>query len=73
VIARPFLGETRQTFTRTANRRDYAVPPPEPTLLDRAKAAGRQVFAIGKISDIYAGRASPTRSRPGNMVLFDRT
>ena len=55
VIARPFTGETRETFKRTGNRRDFAISPPEPTLLDRAKAAGRQVFAIGKISDIYAG------------------
>ncbi|MDA4629682.1 phosphopentomutase, partial [Escherichia coli] len=34
VIARPFVGETTQTFERTGNRRDYSVPPPEPTLLD---------------------------------------
>src|SRR5690606_23217404 len=35
VIARPFVGEDAANFERTANRRDYAVPPPEPTLLDR--------------------------------------
>ena len=40
VIARPFVGETPETFKRTANRRDYAVPPPEPTLLDRLTEAG---------------------------------
>src|SRR5690606_38994275 len=56
VIARPFLGEDAATFRRTPNRRDFAIAPPEPTLLDRAKAAGRSVFAIGKISDIFAGR-----------------
>jgi phosphopentomutase len=74
VIARPFTGETRDTFKRTGNRRDFAIPPPEPTLLDRVKAAGRQVFAIGKISDIYAGHGVTHKIKAsGNMVLFDRT
>ncbi len=74
VIARPFVGETPETFKRTGNRRDFAIPPPEPTLLDRVKEAGRQVFAIGKISDIYAGRGVTHKIKAaGNMVLFDRT
>lgn len=74
VIARPFVGETAATFKRTGNRRDFAISPPEPTLLDRAKAAGRQVFAIGKISDIYAGSGVTHKIKAsGNMVLFDRT
>jgi len=74
VIARPFTGETRDTFKRTGNRRDFAISPPEPTLLDRAEAAGRQVFAIGKISDIYAGSGVTHKIKAsGNMVLFDRT
>jgi phosphopentomutase len=74
VIARPFTGETRATFKRTGNRRDFAISPPEPTLLDRAKAAGRQVFAIGKISDIYAGSGVTHKIKAsGNLVLFDRT
>ncbi len=74
VIARPFTGETPETFKRTGNRRDFAIAPPEPTLLDRAKAAGRQVFAIGKISDIYAGSGVTHKIKAaGNMVLFDRT
>jgi phosphopentomutase len=74
VIARPFLGETAATFKRTGNRRDFAISPPEPTLLDRAKGAGRQVFAIGKISDIYAGSGVTHKIKAsGNMVLFDRT
>lgn len=74
VIARPFVGEDRASFRRTGNRRDFAIAPPEPTLLDRAKAAGRQVFAIGKISDIYAGHGVTHRIKAaGNMVLFDRT
>ncbi|HWA20132.1 MAG TPA: phosphopentomutase [Devosia sp.] len=74
VIARPFTGETRDTFKRTGNRRDFAISPPEPTLLDRLKSAGRQVFAIGKISDIYAGSGVTHKIKAsGNMVLFDRT
>ncbi|SDB56267.1 phosphopentomutase [Bauldia litoralis] len=56
VIARPFLGQDADDFKRTANRRDYAVPPPEPTLCDRAVAAGRQVVGVGKIGDIFAHR-----------------
>ncbi|GGE09581.1 phosphopentomutase [Aureimonas endophytica] len=72
VIARPFLGETAATFRRTANRRDYAVPPPEDTLLDRASAAGRQTIAIGKIGDIFAHRGiSRLLKGDGNMALFD--
>jgi len=74
VIARPFVGETAKTFKRTGNRRDFAIPPPEPTLLDRAKEAGRQVFAIGKISDIYATRGVTHKLKAtGNMKLFDAT
>jgi phosphopentomutase len=72
VIARPFVGETKETFERTANRRDYAVPPPEPTLLDRLTDAGRQVIGIGKIGDIFAHRGvSEVRKGAGNMALFD--
>jgi phosphopentomutase len=74
VIARPFVGETRESFKRTGNRRDFAISPPEPTLLDRVKAQGNQVFAIGKISDIYAGSGVTHKLKAaGNMRLFDRT
>ncbi|MEX1179783.1 MAG: phosphopentomutase [Cucumibacter sp.] len=73
-IARPFLGETASTFKRTHNRRDFAVPPPEPTLLDRVKAAGRQTFAVGKISDIFAGHGITHKLKAaGNMAMFDAT
>lgn len=72
VIARPFTGETAETFRRTGNRRDFAIAPPEPTLLDRAQQAGRSVFAIGKISDIFAGHGVTHRLKAtGNMKLFD--
>jgi phosphopentomutase len=55
VIARPFVGEPG-AFKRTSNRHDYALPPFGETLLDRMTAAGRQVVAIGKIKDLFAGR-----------------
>ena len=55
VIARPFVG-TPGKFRRTANRHDYALPPAGETLLDRVKANGLPVVAIGKIEDLFAGR-----------------
>ena len=55
VIARPFTG-TPGNFRRTANRRDFAIAPPSPTLLDRAADAGRATHAIGKIGDIFSMR-----------------
>lgn len=74
VIARPFTGSDPSDFNRTGNRRDYAVPPPEPTLLDRVKAAGKRVFAIGKIADIYAHQGvTDIRKANGNDALFDAT
>ena len=73
VIARPFSGETAASFKRTANRRDYATPPPEPTLLDRVVEAGAQVHAVGKIGDIFAHRGISTlRKAPDNMGMFDQ-
>ncbi|PLP59758.1 phosphopentomutase [Mesorhizobium loti] len=73
VIARPFVGETAATFSRTPNRRDFSVPPPEPTLLDRLTARGSQVIAVGKIGDIFAHRGiSEVRKAPGNMAMFDK-
>ncbi len=59
VIARPFVG-TPGSFTRTANRRDFALPPTGDTLLDRMSAASRTVVAIGKIEDLFAGRGIST-------------
>lgn len=56
VIARPFLGPTAGKFQRTANRRDFPVAPPSPSVMDSLKAAGKTVIAIGKIDDIFAGR-----------------
>ncbi|MCQ6558103.1 phosphopentomutase [Paenibacillus mendelii] len=65
VIARPYVG-TPGDFRRTPNRHDYAVNPPEPTVLNALKEAGRDVIAIGKIQDIFSGEgiteARPTKS-----------
>ena len=55
VIARPFVGEYPH-FTRTANRRDFSLTPPRPTMLDAIKEAGMDVIGVGKISDIFAGQ-----------------
>jgi phosphopentomutase len=73
-IARPFVGETRADFRRTANRKDIAIEPPEPTLLDRVVAAGGRTHAIGKIGDIFAHRGITTLAKGKNdMELVDRT
>jgi phosphopentomutase len=73
VIARPFIGEGADGFTRTANRRDYTTPPFTETLLERAVAAGREVISVGKVADIFAGRGITRRIKAsGNMDLFDR-
>jgi phosphopentomutase len=55
VIARPFTGEPGN-FTRTPERRDFAVPPPRATLLDHSREAGVAVYGVGKIQDIFAGQ-----------------
>jgi phosphopentomutase len=55
VIARPF-GGAPGSFTRTANRHDYAVPPPQGMLLDQLKSAGVAVSSVGKIFDVFLGR-----------------
>jgi len=54
VIARPFVGDAEAGFTRTANRRDYAITPPEPVLTNWVQDAGGHVCAIGKIGDIFS-------------------
>lgn len=54
VIARPFEGEW--PFVRTPRRHDFSLEPPSETMLDRIKAAGLDVIAVGKIHDIFAGR-----------------
>lgn len=55
VIARPFVG-TSGNYTRTANRHDFSLEPYGETMLDAIKAHGKDVIAVGKITDIFAGR-----------------
>ena len=54
VIARPFIGQPGN-FQRTANRRDFTLKPPRPTLLNAIQEAGYPVISVGKINDIFAG------------------
>ena len=55
VIARPFVGEPR-AWVRTANRRDFSLPPPGPTLLDRLADHHVPRVGVGKVDDLFAGR-----------------
>ncbi len=64
VIARPFEGEA--PFKRTSRRHDYSLTPPAATLLDDIKAAGQDVIAVGKITDIFAGKGVTETLRTAN-------
>ncbi|MBT9247601.1 phosphopentomutase [Gemmobacter fulvus] len=71
VIARPFTGQVG-AFQRTANRRDFAIAPPAPTLLDWAASAGRMTHAIGKIGDIFSHRGiGRLHKGKDDLALFD--
>ena len=65
VIARPFIGEPG-SFKRTEARQDYAIDPPEETLLDRMKAAGLAVTGVGKIGSIFCHRGTTEELAAGN-------
>ncbi len=71
VIARPFVGDPG-SFTRTANRKDFAVPPPRGMLLDRLAARGVFVYAVGKIAEVFLGRGiaagAKTKNNAGGMT-----
>lgn len=54
VIARPFVGTRETGFTRTTNRKDFAITPPAPVLTNWAQDAGRRVHGVGKIGDIFS-------------------
>lgn len=73
VIARPFVGPAAGPFTRTPYRKDFAVLPPDGTLLQRAEVAQRKVVTLGKIGDIFAHRHTGEEIKAaGNNALFDR-
>jgi phosphopentomutase len=56
IIARPFVGKTKDTFKRTTNRHDYALDPFDETVLDALKKENYDVIAVGKINDIFNGK-----------------
>jgi phosphopentomutase len=72
VIARPYVGKPG-AFVRTSNRHDYAVKPPQPTLLNVLKSNEHDVIAVGKINDIFCGegisRAIPTKSNADGIAV----
>ncbi len=65
VIARPFAG-TPGAWKRTANRRDYSIQPPGPTLLDKLAEAGIPRAGVGKVDDLFAGRSLTSRHTADN-------
>ena len=65
VIARPFVGDVG-SFRRTEARQDFAIDPPQDTLLDRLKAAGLKVAAVGKIGSIFCHRGTTEELKAGN-------
>jgi phosphopentomutase len=71
VIARPFTGDSARGFSRTPGRKDFPMPPPQPTLLDRLSAVHIPVWAVGKLADLFAGRGIarvlPTRDNADGM------
>lgn len=75
VIARPFVG-TYPNYTRTQNRHDYSLLPPQKTMLDHLKENGKDVIAIGKINDIFASRGITDYRKTGNnregMAMLDK-
>ena len=73
VIARPYIGKPG-AFQRTANRRDYALKPPAPTVMNRLQEAGFDCLAVGKISDIYSGEGvTQSFKTKSNAHGIDRT
>ncbi|SHE42222.1 phosphopentomutase [Clostridium fallax] len=73
VIARPFVG-TPGNFTRTPNRRDYALLPPYKTTLDMLKEKGLSVMGVGKIEDIFSGQGiTDAVHTKDNMDGVDKT
>ncbi|OIP84905.1 MAG: phosphopentomutase [Rhodobacterales bacterium CG2_30_65_12] len=71
VIARPFVGSVESGFSRTTNRRDFALAPPSPTLMDWAKAEGRPVHSVGKVDDIFAHHGMDDGIHGADSELFE--
>lgn len=74
VIARPFIGSCRGQYTRTARRHDFSILPPSATMLDQLSASGKDVIAVGKIRDIFAGKGiTESVYTSGNAEGIERT
>jgi phosphopentomutase len=74
VIARPFIGDIEHGLVRTADRRDYALKPPQETVLDLISKSGRQVIAVGKIHDLFAGQGlTESIHTESNLDGLDKT
>ncbi|MCC5815628.1 MAG: phosphopentomutase [Leptospira sp.] len=74
VIARPFIGTGPEDFKRTGNRRDLAVEPPAPTVLDLLSEKGIDVISVGKIADIFAHKGITHKHKAtGLAALVDKT
>lgn len=71
VIARPFVGDPQNGFSRTTNRKDFAIAPPAPVLTNWAQEAGRKVHAIGKIGDIFSMTGIDTLRKGSDAALMD--
>lgn len=71
VIARPFVGTVEEGFTRTTNRKDFAIPLPSPSLCDWVQDAGGKVHAIGKIGDIFSMQGIDTVVKGHDAALME--
>tara|TARA_R110002074_G_scaffold121025_1_gene255099 strand:+ start:5031 stop:6224 length:1194 start_codon:yes stop_codon:yes gene_type:complete len=70
VIARPFVGDAAAGFERTGHRRDYAMPLPKPVLTNWVQDAGGDVYAIGKIGDIFSMQGIVEVRKGADAVLM---
>ncbi|WP_170560907.1 phosphopentomutase [Ruegeria atlantica] len=70
VIARPFVGSVNDGFTRTTNRKDFAILPPAPVLTNWVQDAGRRVHAVGKIGDIFSMQGIDTLRKGSDAELM---
>ncbi|MCH5334035.1 MAG: phosphopentomutase [Agathobacter sp.] len=74
VIARPFIGPSGGPFTRTPHRHDFSLLPPSVTMLDQLSESGKDVIAVGKIKDIFAGKGiTEAVYTSGNEEGIERT
>jgi len=75
VIARPFAGEPGN-YVRTPNRHDFSLLPPRPNYLSLVRDAGKKVYGVGKIGDIFAGQdvdeSAPTKSNIEGIQQTER-